>query len=490
MRALISVFDKTGIVEFSKELENKGWEIISTGGTFKLLKEKGVSVIPVEEITGQKEILDGRVKTLHPKIHGAILNIRSNSAHQETLKQEDIISIDMVVNTLYPFEETIKRTSDFDEIIEMIDIGGPSMIRAAAKNFKDVLIVTDPSDYKEVLENIDSPTEEYRKKMAFKAFKTTANYDKAISNYFNDEKSFKMDFKLEEDLRYGENPHQSAAYYVGEKVADMKILHGKQLSYNNLNDLYAAVKAIKSFDEPAVVAIKHTNPCGIATAKNLKEAYLKAYECDTESIFGGIIALNREVDLETANELSKIFLEIIIAPKFEKSAFEVLSEKKNIRLIEIANLMEFEIEEQFKQTLNGILVQDFDEKEYDEFEIVSKRKPSQKELEELKFAFKAVKFVASNGVVLAKDGATYAIGQGQTKRAWAVEEAIQRSRTLEEVVMASDGFFFEDTIEILKENGIKAVISPGGSIKDKDVIEAADKADITLIFTGTRHFRH
>lgn len=490
MRALISVFDKTGIVDFAKRLEKKSWEIISTGGTFKLLKESGINVISVEEITGQREILDGRVKTLHPKIHGAILNVRSKEEHQLTLKEEGITSIDMVVNTLYPFEETVAKTDNFDEIIEMIDIGGPSMIRAAAKNFRDVLIVTDPADYDEVLEKLDAPTEEYRKSLALKAFKTTAEYDRVISNYLSGEENLNMDFKLEENLRYGENPHQSATYYIGEEVADMKVLHGKQLSYNNLNDLYAAVKAVKDFDEPTVVAVKHTNPCGIGSAKILKEAYIKAYECDKESIFGGIVALNREVDLETAEELFKIFLEIIIAPKFEKEAFEKLSQKKNIRLIEISNLMDFEIGQQFKQTINGIVVQDFDTAEYEKFEVVTKRQPTEKELEDLKFAFKAVKFVASNGVVLAKDGATYAIGQGQTKRAWAVEEVMQRARTLDGVVMASDGFFFADTIDLLKENGIKAVVSPGGSIKDNEVIEAADKADISVVFTGTRHFRH
>ncbi|MBL7576178.1 phosphoribosylaminoimidazolecarboxamide formyltransferase / IMP cyclohydrolase [Peptoniphilus asaccharolyticus DSM 20463] len=489
MRALISVFDKTGIKEFAQELEKRNWEIISTGGTYKLLEESGIKVISVEEVTGQREILDGRVKTLHPKVHGAILNIRDNEAHQATIKEEGITSIDMVVNTLYPFEDTVVKTDDFDEIIEMIDIGGPSMIRAAAKNFRDVLIVTDPSDYNDVLENLDSLTEDYRKKMAIKAFETTAKYDRAISDYLSGE-NFNLNLKLNEILRYGENPHQKAAYYTGEEVADMKVLHGKQLSYNNLNDLYAAVKAVKGFEEPTAVAVKHTNPCGIGTGENLREAYLKAYECDTESIFGGIIALNREVDLEVAQELSKIFLEIIIAPKFSSEAFELLSSKKNLRLVEISNLIEFEVGKQFKQTLNGLIVQDFDEVEFEKFEVVSNRKPTEKELKDLEFAFKAVKYVASNGVVLAKDGATYAIGQGQTKRAWAVEEVLQRARELDGVVLASDGFFFADTVELLKEHGIKAAVSPGGSVKDEEVIEAANRADITLIFTGTRHFRH
>lgn len=490
MRALISVFNKVGIVDFAKALQSKNWEIISTGGTYKHLKENGIKVISVEEVTGQREILNGRVKTLHPKIHGAILNIRSDKLHQKTLNEEGIIPIDMVVNTLYPFEETTKKTDDLNEIIEMIDIGGPSMIRSAAKNYKDVVIVTDPADYDKVIENLDELNLEFRKKLALKAFKTTADYDLAIFNYLSENKNINFEFTLEEELRYGENPHQSAQYYVGEKQADMKVLHGKQLSYNNLNDLYAAVKAIKAFEKPAAVAVKHTNPCGIAVADDLHEAYIKAYECDSESIFGGIVAFNRAVDLKTAEELAKIFLEIIVAPSFDKDAFELLSKKKNIRLIEISNLMEFSIEKQFKQTLNGVLVQDYDDFEYEKFELMTKRVPTEKEIEDLKFAFKAVKFVASNGVVIVKDEATYSIGQGQTKRAWAVEEAIQRARSLDGVVMASDGFFFEDTIELLKQNGIKAVISPGGSVKDEAVIEAADKADISLIFTGTRHFRH
>lgn len=489
MRALISVFDKTGIKEFARELEKRNWEIISTGGTYKLLKDSGIKVMSVEEVTGQREILDGRVKTLHPKIHGAILNIRENTEHQSTILEEGIISIDMVVNTLYPFEDTITKTDNLDEIIEMIDIGGPSMIRAAAKNYKDVLIVTDPCDYKDVLDNLDSHSEDYRKKMAIKAFETTARYDKAISVYLSGE-NFSLNCKLKENLRYGENPHQKAAYYVDEEVAEVKILHGKQLSYNNLNDIYAAVKVVKDFNEPTAVAIKHTNPCGIGTGENLKEAYLKAYECDTESIFGGIVALNREVDLDVAEELSKIFLEVIIAPKFSKEAFEILSVKKNIRLVEVSNLMDFEIGRQFKQTLNGVIVQDLDEVEFEKFEVVSRRKPTEKELKDLEFAFKAVKHVASNGVVLAKDGSTYAIGQGQTKRAWAAEEVIKRTRSLDGVVLASDGFFFADTVELLKDHGIKAAISPGGSIRDREVIEAANEADITLIFTRTRHFRH
>lgn len=507
MRALISVYDKTGVVDFAKGLEDLGWEIISTGGTYNLLKENGIDVISVEDITGFPEILDGRVKTLNPKIHGGILYKRDNKDHVSTLDDHDIGSIDMVVNSLYPFEETLKNTDDMSEIIEMIDIGGPSMIRAAAKNFEDVIILTDSDDYDNVLSKLkdDSLDIEDKKSLAAKAFKTTFKYDKLICQYLlgkdaedEDDDELELEFENKKTLRYGENPHQSAAYYEYEDmdpkyIADLKQHHGKELSYNNYNDMFGAIKAVKNFKDIACVAVKHSNPCGMGTGDSVYDAYMKAYKCDTESIFGGIIAFNQEVDLKTAEEMSKIFLEIIVAPSFSDEAFELISQKKNIRLMTIENFDDFEIPRmEFRGTINGILTQDYDSMEVDSttWDFPSKRKPTGDELGEMIFAWQAVKAVASNGVVLTKDGGTVGIGQGQTKRSWAVENALDRAIDLDGAVMASDAFFFEDTVELLAEYGIKAVIQPGGSISDPKVVEACDKHDIALVFTGNRHFRH
>ncbi|MET3616909.1 phosphoribosylaminoimidazolecarboxamide formyltransferase/IMP cyclohydrolase [Peptoniphilus olsenii] len=503
MRALISVFDKTGIVEFSKKLKNMGWEIISTGGTFKLLVENGVEVISVDEVTNFPEILDGRVKTLNPNIHGAILARRDENEHMSTLKKHQINPIDMVVNNLYPFEEQLKQNADHNTMIENIDIGGPSMIRAAAKNYKDVYIVTDPCDYEKVLDNISDNSLEFREYLARKAFSYTAHYDCLISNYFNDiaNVDFPMylnkSYKLVEELRYGENPHQKAAFYENSDVKNYvkyEQLHGKQISFNNLNDMYGAINAVINFDKPAAVAIKHTNPCGIGTGDRLAEAFKKAYECDSESIFGGIIALNREVDVETANMLHKIFLEIVIAPGFSKDALDVLTKKKNIRLIEIRDFDNlYNSNNKFKQILNGIIVQEDDKIIWNdnELEFVTNRKPTEEELKELKFAFTCAKTSASNSVVIVKDGATLAIGQGETKRAWAVEEAIKRAgEKAKGAVFASDGFFFKDTIELLDKAGIEVIVEPGGSVKDSEVIEYANENNICVVFTHVRHFRH
>lgn len=503
MRALISVFDKTGIVEFAKELAKRNWEIISTGGTFNLLKENGIDVISVDKVTNFPEILDGRVKTLNPKIHGGILARRDNESHMETLKEQDITPIDMVVNNLYPFEEQLKKNSDHNTMIENIDIGGPSMIRAAAKNYRDVYIVTDPSDYDEVLKNLDSETADFKQSLARKAFSYTAHYDSLISNYFNDIEEIQFpeylnkSYKLIEELRYGENPHQKAAFYEDSDIKNYvkyEKLHGKQISYNNLNDMYGAINAVINFTDPAAIAVKHTNPCGIGTADTISEAFRKAYECDDESIFGGIIALNREVDEKTANMLSKIFLEIVAAPGFSKEAFEILTKKKNIRLIEIKDFDElYNRTKRYKQVLNGIIIQEDDDVIWNEnsLEFVTNRKPTEEELSQLKFAFTAVKASASNSVVIAKDGGTLAIGQGETKRSWAVEEAIERAaEKAEGAVLASDGFFFRDTIKLLNEAGIDVIVQPGGSVKDQEVIEYANEHDMCVVFTHIRHFRH
>lgn len=506
-RALVSVYEKEGILEFCKGLEKLGWEIISTGGTYRYLSENGVSPIKIEEVTNFPEILDGRVKTLNPKVHGGILYKRDNEEHVKTLEENGINAIDMVVNNLYPFEKKLKEKAAHDDMIENIDIGGPSMIRAAAKNYKDVFIVTDTKDYERVLNVLKTGenVEELKLELAKKAFSYTAHYDALIANYFDEickdefPEYLTIPYKKKQVLRYGENPHQKSCYYENSFINrgyEIKKLHGKEISHNNLADVFGTIKALKEFKEPACVGVKHTNPSGIGVGENIYEAYMKAYECDSESIFGGIIAVNRELDEKTALHMSGYFLEIVIAPKFSEKAFEILTKKKNIRLLEVENLNEFELEKKdFKQVLGGIIYQDhdnFQEKENNfDFEVVTKRKPSEKEIEDLKFAWKCCKNIASNGVVLAKDGGTVGIGQGEVRRSWAVEEALERAEgKLDGAVLASDAFFFEDTVELLNSAGVKAMISPGGSIKDQNVIELCDKYDMTLIFTGFRHFRH
>lgn len=503
MRALLSVYDKSGIVDFARELVNRGFELISTGGTYKTIHDAGIEVISVEDVTEFPEILDGRVKTLNPKIHGGILARRDIKEHMETLEKENIKPIDMIVNNLYPFEEKLLENKDHETMIENIDIGGPSMIRAAAKNYKDVYIVTDPADYDKVLDNLENEDIKFKEYLAKKAFSYTAHYDSLIANYFLERKPedfpnyLNKSYTLNEKLRYGENPHQKAAFYEDSYPRNhvkYNVLHGKQISYNNLNDMFGALNAVINFDKPAAVAVKHTNPCGIGTGENLSEAFKKAYECDDESIFGGIIALNREVDIATAEMLSKIFLEIVLAPGFAKDSYELLAKKKNIRLVEIPEFKKLNhSNKRFKQVLNGIIIQEDDDIIWkdEDLEFVSNRKPTDEELEELKFAFTCVKSSASNSVVIAKDGGTLAIGQGETKRSWAVEEAIERAADKAKgAVLASDGFFFKDTIELLDKAGINVMVSPGGSVKDPEVIEYANANNICLVFTHIRHFRH
>ncbi|MDO5715291.1 MAG: bifunctional phosphoribosylaminoimidazolecarboxamide formyltransferase/IMP cyclohydrolase [Tissierellia bacterium] len=503
MQALISVYDKKNIVEFARGLEALHWDLISTGGTYRLLQSEGIKVREVGEVTDFPEMLEGRVKTLHPKIHGGILYKRDHKDHVKTLEDFDITSIDMVVNNLYPFEESLKKGKSHEEMVENIDIGGPSMVRAAAKNYRDVLIVTDPKDYRDILDKLkeDRISLKDRKKLAAKAFSMTATYDSLISNYFSRElkeefpQEIHKSYRLVEELRYGENPHQKAAFY--ENIfPDVKYrqLHGKELSYNNLNDMYGALKIAKVFDETCAIAVKHTNPCGIATGKTAAEAFQKAYECDDESIFGGIIVINEEIDKDCAQLLAPIFLEIIVAASFTEEALDLLKERKNIRLIEMPKIKEFQWNDKvMKETLNGVLIQDFDKELYqeDEIQVVTKRKPTEEEMDELLFAWKAVKNVASNGVVITKDHGTIGIGQGETKRSWAVEEAIDRAgEKIQGAVFASDGFFFEDTMELLHDAGIKAIIQPGGSLRDQGVIDYADSHNMTIVFTGQRHFRH
>lgn len=507
-RALISVFDKEGIVEFAEALTKLGWEIISTGGTSKVLSEAGIDILEVEEITNFPEILDGRVKTLNPYIHGGLLYKRDDEGHVKTIEEMGIGAIDMVVNNLYPFEKTVNTEGISQaEIIENIDIGGPSMIRAAAKNYRHVSVIVDPKDYDLVLDELTKAgrlSEETNRYLAAKVFNYTAYYDALIAKYFNEisETQFPdrltLTYEKEQDLRYGENPHQAAAFYreIGDvtgTLAGAKQVHGKALSFNNINDANGALKVLKEFDEPTIVAVKHSNPCGIGSGESLEEAYIKAYECDKISIFGGIIAANRVIDKAVAEHINSIFIEVVLAPGFSPEALEVLTQKENIRLLEIADI-EKEIHEfDTKKVFGGLLVQERDKiLLLDDMEIVTRRAPTHKELEDLIFAWKAAKNINSNGVVLAKDKATIGIGLGEVNRVWAVENAIERGKDkLEGSVLASDGFFpFKDSIEALAKHGIKAVIQPGGSIRDEEVIEEADKNDMAMIFTGIRHFKH
>lgn len=507
-RALISVYDKTNIVAFATQLIELGWEIVSTGGTYTLLKENHLPVIEVNEVTNVKEMLDGRVKTLHPLIHGGILYRRDNKNHVETIKNEKIHGIDMVVNNLYPFEKVLNSNNPTHELlIENIDIGGPSMIRAAAKNYQDVLIVTDVEDYGLVLDHLTNHNPKLNRYLAGKAFNYTAYYDALIAAYFNDyldisfPERLTLTYQKTSKLRYGENPHQDAAQYKSVYIpknekCEFKQLHGKELSYNNLTDSYAAIKMVKLFKEPCVVGIKHANPSGIAIGNTIEEAYDKAYACDEISIFGGIIALNRPVSVYVAEKIHSFFAEIVIAPSFDKEAFEILTQKKNIRLIQMENITTFELPTKTsKPIVNGIVYQDEDNVIFkDELKVVTKAQPTPKQMEDLIFAFTACKGVSSNGVVIAKDLATIGIGQGEVRRSWAVEKALDRMqthfKTVENAVMASDAFFFEDTVQLLHENGITAVIQPGGSIKDEAVIRLCDELGIAMVFTGIRHFRH
>ncbi|SNX53030.1 bifunctional phosphoribosylaminoimidazolecarboxamide formyltransferase/IMP cyclohydrolase [Thermoanaerobacterium sp. RBIITD] len=505
-RALISVSKKDGILDFAKELNELGYEILSTGGTYKLLKDNGINVIKVSDVTGFPEILDGRVKTLHPKIHGGLLAIRDNEEHINALKEHGIEPIDIVVVNLYPFKETILRDNvTLDEAIENIDIGGPSMIRAAAKNNKYVTVIVDPKDYEIVINEIKEygdTKEETRFYLAMKAFGHTALYDSLIYNYLleknNEEFPDVITFSYEkaQDMRYGENPHQKATFYRNALksygISECEQLHGKELSFNNINDANATIELLKEFNEPAAVAVKHTNPCGVAVADSVYDAFKKAYECDPVSIFGGIVAFNRKLDAKTAEELSKIFLEIIIAPDFEEDALNILKKKKNVRILKLKDgyVKEYDL----KKVEGGLLVQEKDEIDLydDKLNVVTEKAPSEKELRDLKFAWKVVKHVKSNAIVLAKDGATVGIGAGQVNRIWPTEQSIkQAGEKAKGSVLASDAFFpFPDVVEAAEKAGVTSIIQPGGSINDKASIDEANKAGISMIFTGIRHFKH
>ena len=506
-RALLSVSDKQGIVEFAMGIMKLGIELLSTGGTAKLLREAGVAVKDVSEVTGFPECLDGRVKTLHPVIHGGILAIRDNKEHMKTLEELSIEPIDLVVINLYPFKETIlKEGVTLEEAIENIDIGGPTMLRSAAKNYRDVTVVVNPADYEKVLvefERNGNTQEETRYELAKKVFQHTSHYDTLIADYLNQGKKelpevLTLTFEKVQYLRYGENPHQSAAFYreIGKQpgtLVEGKQLQGKELSFNNINDANGALELLKEFDAPTVVAVKHTNPCGVASADTLVEAYEKAYESDPLSIFGGIVAVNREIDQATAAMMKEVFLEVIIAPGFSEEALEIFATKKNLRLIELSEIGNQNPDAyDMKRVSGGLLLQDKDASLVEEYITVTEQAPSAEQMKDLEFAFKIVKHIKSNGIVFVKNQQTLAVGPGQTSRIWALENAIgQANHSLEGSVLASDAFFpFRDSVDAATKAGVKAIIQPGGSMKDQDSIQACNEAGITMVFTGMRHFKH
>jgi phosphoribosylaminoimidazolecarboxamide formyltransferase / IMP cyclohydrolase len=497
-RALISVYNKTGILDLSRFLKAMKVEIISTGGTYKFLKENGIEVTEVAEVTDFPEMLDGRVKTLHPYIHGGILAIRDNKEHMEVINQRGIEPIDMVVVNLYPFFEKVREEISFEEKVEFIDIGGPTMIRAAAKNFKDVAVITDTRDYETVINEIKEQGEllyNTRRKLAGKVFNLMAAYDAAISNFLLEDEVFPeyftKSYKKAYDLRYGENPHQNAAYYVSavEKGAmkNFEVLNGKELSYNNLKDLDIAWKVVCEFEETVCCGLKHNSPCGVAIGDSISEAYKKAYDCDPVSIFGGIVAVNKKLDKAAAEEMVKTFLEVVAAPDFEEDALSVLRTKKNLRVIKCYQAPEAKLG--LVSVDGGLLVQEEDNKLINDLKIVSQSKPSEEETKQLLFGMKVVKYVKSNAIVVVKDGMAAGIGGGQVNRIWAAAQALDRAG--DGVVLASDAFFpFRDVVDEAAKYNIKAVIQPGGSLRDEESIEACNEHGISMIFTGIRHFKH
>lgn len=509
MRALISVSDKRGVVEFAKALQQLGWEIIATGGTMTKLRENGVNVINISDVTGFPEICDGRVKTLHPKVHGGLLGRRDLADHMAQLEANGIETIEMVCVNLYPFEATIaKEDVTMEDAVENIDIGGPSMLRSAAKNFRDVTVVCDPSDYDEVLRQIREKgnTElETRLKLSAKAYTHTALYDSHIATYMRkqaglDEKLF-LAFDAVQSLRYGENPHQQAMFYRAEEevpysVAYAKQLGGKELSYNNIQDANAALQIVREFDEPFAVGLKHMNPCGAAVGTDIKDAWTKAYEADKLSIYGGIVAVNRPLDGETALLMKPIFLEIVMAPEFTPEALQVFATKKNLRLLKVNMEKSDKRQKQYVGVTGGLLVQDADLecKEITAEMCVTERKPTAEELADMNFGWRVVKHVKSNAIVVVKDGATVGVGAGQMNRVGSAEIALEEAKAAghtEGLVLASDGFLpFDDTVEFASKYGVTAIVQPGGSIRDEDSIKKANEKGITMLFTGMRHFKH
>lgn len=509
MKALISVSDKRGVVDFAKALKELGWEIIATGGTMKMLLESGLEVTGISEITGFPEICGGRVKTLHPKVHGALLGRRDNEGDMQQLAENGIGLIDLVCVNLYPFEATVAKPDvTLADAIENIDIGGPSMLRSAAKNCKSVTVVCEPTDYEAVLAEIrenGNTTPETRLKLSAKAYTHTALYDSHIAEYMRrqaglPEKMF-LAFDEVQSLRYGENPHQHAKFYRTEReysysVATARQLQGKELSYNNIQDANAALEIVSEFSEPFCVGLKHMNPCGAAVGADVLDAWTRAYEADKVSIYGGIVAFNREVNAETALAMKPLFLEIVMAPAFTEEALEIFAKKKNLRVLVVKMEEKGEKRPKYVGVTGGMLVQDADTEcvEVTDAMTVTKRHPDTRELADMDFGWKIVKHVKSNAIVVVKNGATLGVGAGQMNRVGsasiALEEAKQAGAT-EGLVLASDGFLpFDDTVEQASQYGVTAIVQPGGSIRDEDSIKKADEKGIAMLFTGMRHFKH
>ena len=505
-RALVSVTNKEGSVEFALGLEKLGFEIVSTGGTLKKLLEAGVKAIAIDEVTKFPEMLDGRVKTLHPMVHGGLLFRRDLEIHVKTVEEYGIHPIDLVCVNLYEFEKALRNNKPMEDMIENIDIGGPSMIRSAAKNFKDVLIVTDVNDYDSVLEAIENKTDDYnfRLNLAYKAYSTTGAYDAMISRYFagvvGDEfpETLNISLKKVEHLRYGENSQQAANKYedpfVQKSLLDYEQLHGKEISFNNVNDLYGAVAVVREFgDQIVTAAIKHSTPCGVAIGETGYDSYMKAYEADPQSIFGGIVAVNYKVDKATAEQMHKIFLEIVAAPDFDDDALEVLKKKKNLRILKLKNLDAREAKYDIKYLEGKVLVQDLNKEMIKEMNVVTTAQPTDAQLSDMEFGMKVVKYVKSNAICIVKNGVTLAIGGGQTSRVWALENAIHNNqdKDFEGAVLASDAFFpFNDCVQVAVDAGIKAIVQPGGSVRDQDSIDLCNERNIPMVFSGYRHFRH
>ena len=515
MKALISVSDKTGIVEFAKRLEKQGVEIISTGGPYKKLKEEGIKVMEISELTGFPECLDGRVKTLHPIVHAGILARRDKQEHRKQLEELKIDTIDFVVVNLYPFKETILKDGvSLEECVENIDIGGPTMLRSAAKNYQDVTVITNPEDYEIVLKELEengTVSKDTKFRLMQAVFEHTANYDAMIANYMKEQRKdeslpdkLTLTYEKVQEMRYGENPHQKAALYkeVGKcegSLTTAKQLNGKELSFNNINDTNGALELLKEFEEPTVVACKHGNPCGVGSSNDIYEAWQKAFHADKTSIFGGIVVVNETVNVKMAKEMKEIFLEVIVAPSFEPEALEILKKKKNVRVLELPSIRTKQKETAYdiKKINGGAIVQTIDAKLLDEYEVVTNTKPTPEQMEDLLFTWKIVKYVKSNGIAIGKDKQSIGIGPGQVNRIWATKQAIEHSEELIEqgitkgAVLASDAFFpFSDCVEEAHKAGIKAIIQPGGSIKDQDSIDKCNEYGIAMVFTKMRHFRH
>jgi len=516
-RAILSVTDKTGLADFARRLAKMGVDLVSTGGTAKLLRDAGIAVTDISVLTGFPEMLDGRVKTLHPKVHGGILHMRSKAEHVAAVREHGIQPIDMVVVNLYAFEKTAgKQGVEFEEIIENIDIGGPSMVRSAAKNFQDVAIVTSPTDYEAIADEIEksggSLSMATKWRLAQKAFATTAAYDSAIASTLSTlervsanghfavsqqpgfPQTLRLTYGKVTDLRYGENPHQQAAMYSdgsGRGVANGRQLQGKELSYNNIVDLQAAWDLAQEFDEPVCAIIKHTNPCGTAVANTLVEAYKRALECDPVSAFGGVIGVNRPIDRETASEMAKLFVEAIAAPAFDAAAREILAAKKNLRLVEVVSMEQKWV---LKNVSGGVLLQDNDMRPLTEadLKVVSERKPTEQEMRDLLFAWKVCKHVKSNAILYARNGQSTGVGAGQMSRVDSAKIGAMKSVLgIKGSVAASDAFFpFPDGVEEIAKAGATAIIQPGGSVRDQEVIDAANRLGLAMVLTGVRHFRH